>query len=897
MKKGILLLVFFIALGYLGWGQKTLTWQSTSSTDWTLVNNWYDEGTGATSATAPNSADVVTINNSRGASVNPILSGAVSQTIKKLTVGNGFTLTLTSSQTFTSTTGLLMVGDATVSTNDIIIQNGGVIDNIFTGTAGNGLYMASANDIMRIDAGGKYIHNSARSFGTPWPQTKLDLDNISTIEFGQNSGTGLTASARTYGNLTLSATAVKTYTASGGGAFIVNGTLLLSSSNVTFSPAMNATQATTINNLTITGGTFNPGSTNAWTISFTGNITNNGTLTLPGTNVNIIFNGISSISGSGSFIFANGFTINSTKSLSLSKDLSILTSKTGLVNGILDCGISVVGGAGAFTLASGGTLLTANNSGIGGSISVSGTISLNTGANYSFNGYSTQVTGANLPTSVNNFTIDNSAGVLLSNTALTVNGTLLINSGKLFTIEPGKQLTVSGTLTNSAGPTGLVIASSATGTGSLIHNSNDVPATVQTYVTGSANLTANKYHFVSIPTQYASPTASLFMGSYLYKLDASQQEPLNNNDYGKWVDLGNVTTTPLSLSSGYMIYYPNTENTYSFTGNLNNGDFSTTVTGHAGSGVYTLNLVPNPYPSAINWKSGANWTRVGIGGSCYIWSSSTGNYTTVADADNYIPVGQAFIVLVSNEASPVLTVKNAARAHSSQAFYKSTEEVINQLTMKAEANGYSDLTVVAFKPEATEDFDLQIDGIKMLGLADAPQLYSVTADKKFSLNNLPLPTGPTTVPVNFETQFAGEVTLTFSQAESFRENVTIQLEDKLTGQFINLRQQQTYTFTHQPTNSKDRFVLHFGGAIGITENNPAIAGKAFISNGHICIEAPAMQGSIADVSVYNALGQLLGTNHLMMNGIVSVNAPQTSGIFIIHVSTASQHFVSKVFNK
>jgi|GEM_PF-4920717 len=467
------LMAIFLFVGKVGWGQKTLTWQSTSSTDWTVAANWYDEGAAATSSTAPAATDIVVVDGTRGATAQPLLSGGTPQTIKKLTIGSGFTLTISSSTALAnSTTGLLQVGDATASTNDIIIQDGGVINNVFTGGTGNGLYIVSSSDVMRIDAGGKYIHDSGRSFGTPWSTAKLDLDNNSTIEFGHNCGAAATLSGRTYGNLVLSATSAKTYTGAGGSATIINGTLTLSSSFVTFSPNMTAGQVTTINNFVNNGGTFSPG-TNACTLNILGNVTNNGTFTLPSSGLSVFFDGSTTISGSGNVAFANGVTINATKSVTLGREISVSSGKTLTVNGTLDCGTNQVTGAGAFTLAAGGTLKTANATGLIGSIAVSGTKTYNAGSNFEFNGSVAQTTGV-LPATVENLTINNANGVTLD-VSTTVNGALTLTAGKL---DIGStNLTIAQTTGSLVGAdnTKYIVTSGAgefrmfhTGTGSLL---------------------------------------------------------------------------------------------------------------------------------------------------------------------------------------------------------------------------------------------------------------------------------------------------------------------------------------------------------------------------------------------------------------------------------------------
>ncbi len=295
---------------------------------------------------------------------------------------------------------------------------------------------------------------------------------------------------------------------------------------------------------------------------------------------------------------------------------------------------------------------------------------------------------------------------------------MTIQSGAVLTIDPGKALTVNGALTNSAGNSGLVISSDATGTGSLIQSSSSVGATVNRYISGSSNLEANMYHFVSIPVYYGSPTSNLFLGSYLYKLDATQADPENSNYYGKWVNLGTSTTTPLLCNTGYMIYYPEASHTYTFNGSLNTGSFPLSV---SYGGTYTFNLVPNPYPSAINWGSSGGWVKNNIGATAYIWPAGAGNYTTITASSNYnIPVGQSFIVMTSG--SPTLTVNNSACVHNTQSFYKSAPS--NQLKITAQSNNYYDETFVGFNSSAGSDFDPQLDGFKLWGLEDAPQLWT-----------------------------------------------------------------------------------------------------------------------------------------------------------------------------
>ncbi len=99
---------------------------------------------------------------------------------------------------------------------------------------------------------------------------------------------------------------------------------------------------------------------------------------------------------------------------------------------ILDVGTSLIDGSdGNFTLNAGTGIITANDDGLSstpglGSIQVNGSITLNSGADYTYNGSNAQVTGDALPVTIRNFTINNANGVTNSQ-ALTITGSYSSN--------------------------------------------------------------------------------------------------------------------------------------------------------------------------------------------------------------------------------------------------------------------------------------------------------------------------------------------------------------------------------------------------------------------------------------------------------------------------------------
>jgi len=489
----VMVCVLVLATGS-AFGQKNLTWQSTSSTAWETAANWYDEGLGGTSSTAPTSADNVLINNTRGASVNPTVSVA-GQACKNLVVGNGFILAIGG----TGTATILTVGDGLTGNNDVVIQNGGQINNSSGLSSGNPwTLMNTSNDKFRIDNGGRYIHNTPRSFGTPFPAGQCDFDVSSTVEFGASSASAISAQGRTFGNLQLSASGAKTYTAGfSSNVLIINGTLALGT-NANFTLTLTGTSSCAINNISIATGTTLSWATSVAPLTITGNIANNGTFTNSSSVENIFFNGNTVITGN-AVVFTNGFTVNAGKTLAISQNTNLLAaSKTATVNGTFQLNQgSWPGSNGTFVYGAAGTLVFNNSSGSYGPIDDTHLYWPSSSGPYNVNVLGSGGIGLNVGRTVAGL-FQTSAGVSGAGN-LTLNGTAQINAGGYFTGSP--QYGASATLIYNTGGT--------YGRGSE-WNSTD-PANVQI-----SNSTALNYPAGGLSARTITGSLTIDAGSALY---------------------------------------------------------------------------------------------------------------------------------------------------------------------------------------------------------------------------------------------------------------------------------------------------------------------------------------------------------------------------------------------
>jgi phage baseplate assembly protein gpV len=193
-----------------------------------------------------------------------------------------------------------------------------------------------------------------------------------------------------------------------GGAFSSNGT---STSNSTV-------VINTLGNIFVTGGNFSvsrgsQGGTGTTSWYITGNLSmeNATTQNSNSTGAKFIFNGKS-----------DTLTLGSGNTLT-ALPIEVASGTT------LNMGMSQLAGSGIFTVDSGATLATANlalDSCFASTMT--GVVTLSSKANYTFNGAVAQATGTRLPTTVANLTINNPAGVVLTQ-ATTINDTLFLMNG------------------------------------------------------------------------------------------------------------------------------------------------------------------------------------------------------------------------------------------------------------------------------------------------------------------------------------------------------------------------------------------------------------------------------------------------------------------------------------
>jgi hypothetical protein len=444
------------------------------------------------------------------------------------------------------------------------------------------------------------------------------------------------------------------------------------------------------------------------------------------------------------------------------------------------------------------------------------------------------------------------------------------------TIEGGAQLTIG--TGNSLDVNGdLYLEANAAGTASLLENGG---LSVAGSTMSQLFVEEDRWHHFSSPM--TGQTANTFLGMLLYGHD----EATNN-----FVNII-PETTPLGLGIGYEVWSNFPDQAVEFVnGNLNSGVKSLPVSNN-GSG---WNFVGNPYPSAIDWDD-LSWIKTYIDGTVYVydgtqylsWNGSTGDLT-----GGIIPAMQGFFVK-ANGPNPALTVNNGARTHGVDPYKE--EKVDELLKITITGNGMYDRTFVNFNKNATVGIDHNLDGYKIMGHEDAPQLYSMVGGEKMRVNVLPEITSNLTILLGLEVNIDGEYNINASELGTFNSDVQIYLEDVKTGDMSSLNEQPNYSFMAYADDENQRFKLHFFMDTSVEE---VIVTETQIYSNEKSVFIKNTNGSLSgsSVMVYNIAGQKVYEGRMDDAPRNQFNLNLKGGYYVVKVTSSTETITEKVFIK
>jgi hypothetical protein len=439
---------------------------------------------------------------------------------------------------------------------------------------------------------------------------------------------------------------------------------------------------------------------------------------------------------------------------------------------------------------------------------------------------------------INNGTFTPSGGTVtfagtnqsISGTSLQTFNNLTITSPSIVTIPAQIDVTVNGTLTNNTGNAGLVLKSTAAGTGSLIHNTAGVGATIERY------MNMNHWHVM------ASAVAGQALAGFI--TNALNTIPVSGSNYGMmyysesgggWVYYTNPASGDMSVGTGYLLRHT-TDAAVSSYGTLNVANTSVNITKAANG----WNCIGNPFPCSIGVRSDASTTDNFLiynasqfdpsFAALYLWNepavriSGVSYYKIICNAgfvsttgrevidQAYMQPGQGFIVK-SKTGGGTVTFTDAMRVHENTgAFLKSAKVSWPGINLIVSSLSKSAATAITFHDKMTLGLDITYDA-GLFGGDPAFKLYSRLVEDNgvnFAIQCLPRNGFDTIqIPIGFDCKNGGTVTFT-AEIVPLPAGMKAILVDSLLGKSIDLQSASTsYTTDVNPnTSGAGRFFLN-----------------------------------------------------------------------------------------
>jgi hypothetical protein len=508
-------------------------------------------------------------------------------------------------------------------------------------------------------------------------------------------------------------------------------------------------------------------------------------------------------------------------------------------------------------------------------------------------------------------TIASGANVLFDVGTLTVQNKVTVTSGTL-TFNNGASLYQVGDVLNAPG------VYSGGNTGDIRYNRTTTGIRKYDYTYWSTPVNPQTLVDVSPDTPF----------EHYYYFNAS----INNWQY---IASNNL----MDVGKGYIIRAPfnydiNTPANYTalFEGVPNSGTITTTIVGGAGQ----MNLIGNPYPSALSASAFIlDAANTNVNGTIYLWTHNTpinGSYQytgsdyaiynlvggtsaatnpQVGGGGNgsiplgYIAAGQGFFI--KGFSNGTATFKNSMRAAGNNSqFYRlspfaSTNNTNTELNLEkhrywldiANSEGAFKQTLIGYVATATNGIDRLFDG-EMVDVGNAITLYTIVDNTKLSIQGKELAFDVNeTIPLGYKSTINSTYTISLSDFDGLFESQNIYLEDTLLNVVHDLKA-SPYSFATNIGTFDERFILRYTTeALGITD--PIFNGNTVVVyQNNTGLHINTGTENMENVTIYDVRGREIASQKQIGNTItVFTTLPTTQQVLLVKIEGENGGIVTK----
>ncbi|SMB79650.1 FG-GAP repeat protein [Hymenobacter roseosalivarius DSM 11622] len=351
---------------------------------------------------------------------------------------------------------------------------------------------------------------------------------------------------------------------------------------------------------------------------------------------------------------------------------------------------------------------------------------------------------------------------------------------------------------------------------------------------------------------------------YGYDQDRLSSTPVASQRFEQGYFSPASLTDKLVSGRGYRVNLA-ANNRVEFVGTLNTGTIAVGPLPRGEEVNSGWHLLGNPYPSPLDWKKVRLNLPPGVIPAVYVYTSRdqyTGTYQVYQNGFGTLPRGQidpmqGFFIRVSQPV-PAFSFLDTWRSTTFPAPAPVETRSAVELNLVS-AQGAVDAAFIYFEDGASAGVDDRYDAEKLPNTTGL-NLASLASGRSLAVNGLPAFTGTSVVPLAVEVPIAGTYTLEAKSVLNL--GVTeVYLQDGLTGQQINLRQQPRYSFSATKAEwLKDRFTLRLG-PLSVLASQSAVTPVSVTvfpnpAQEQFTVVLPAVSGKqLAEVQLYTLVGQ------------------------------------------
>ncbi|MDP2542038.1 hypothetical protein CSC81_08155 [Tenacibaculum discolor] len=330
----------------------------------------------------------------------------------------------------------------------------------------------------------------------------------------------------------------------------------------------------------------------------------------------------------------------------------------------------------------------------------------------------------------------------------------------------------------------------------------------------------------------------------------------------------------------------------SITGNLVTTNYGVPI----GTGTRTnYNLLGNPYTNYINSATLAGSNPVINNATFWLWDGT--KYITHNNANPIeIAPSQGFFVEANSNSNVIFFTSNQSH-QGSDTFMKQEPKTNFELQVNNGENSYS--TSVFYIEGKSTGFDYGYDS-KMFSGVDHnfsvfTQLITENEGENLAIQTLPKD-NTSAIPVGITAKAGSKLTFSIKKLQ-LPDGLNIYLEDKNTGEFTNLSEENYTATLNKDSNGIGQFYLYKDSKKPTSIIEPSLDNISIYSSSNNEITITGLQTE-ANIAVYSILGKEIINRNIISNGVSKVSIPSVAtGVYIVKLNSNLGEVSKKVILK